>query len=47
MRNERRDTKARVSTAALIVAVWVGSVAVLTGLVLGGAAYLLIAAAVG
>jgi hypothetical protein len=47
MRNQRRDAKVRASSAALIVALWVGSVAVLAGLLLGGGAYLLIAAALG
>ena len=47
MRNEGRAAKDRVSLAALIVALWVGSVAALAVLVLGGAAYLLIAAALG
>ena len=47
VRTRRKDTKDRVSLAALIVALSAGSIAVLAGLVLGGAAYLLIAAALG
>jgi hypothetical protein len=43
----QRNTKDRVSLALLIVALWVGSIAALAGLVLGGAAYLLITAALG
>ena len=47
MRTRRKVTKDRASLAASIVALSVGSIAVLAGLVLGGAAYLLIEAALG
>ena len=47
MRNQRGDPRERVSSAALIVALCVGSAAVLAGLLLVGAAYLLIAAPLG
>ena len=47
MRTRRKVTKDRVSLASSIVALSVGSIAVLAGLVLGGAAYLLIEAAPG
>jgi hypothetical protein len=45
MRNPGSIREDRRSRAALIVALWVGSVAVLAGLVVGGAGYLLIVAA--
>ena len=47
MRNQRGDPRERVSSAALIVALCVASAAVLAGLLLVGATYLLIAAPLG